>query len=185
MHAGSMRAMDPEQPIPAAGEMVTVTFTDPTTGKAWAFHGRMGAERYTALTVGTTGNQWGWEHLRDRGTTAAREWVRVEHAIVNHQYTHKTPFRGRNWQYGLFGLDVCLAPDSGVSVAPITDEGRDWLTTHETAPEKRDRLLARFAALDPEAAAELETVITDLIDEAREAAEDAWSAHVASLSYDD
>lgn len=163
--------MDAAQSLPAAGEKVTVTFTDPATGASWAFHGRMGAERYTALTVGTTGNQWGWAHHRGRGTTAAREWVLVEHAIVNQQYTHKTPFRGRDWEYGLFGLNVCIAPDSAATITAITDEGREWLTAHESAPEKRDRLLARFADLDPEAAAELESVIADLIDEARDEVE--------------
>lgn len=158
--------------LPAAGEMVTVTFDDPATGSSWTFHGRMGTERYTALTVGTTANRYGWAHHRDRGTTAAREWVVVEHTITNQQYTHQTPYRGRDWEYGLFGLHVCLDPhDSGISIAPIADAGREWLAAHETPGEKRDRLLARFAALDPAAAAELESVIADLIEEARDEVE--------------
>jgi hypothetical protein len=148
------------------GTLVTVTYTDPDATQ-WTFHGRL-SNRYHALTVGSPSDQWGFVHHRDKGTTAVREWVQVAHVIADQQYTHKTPLKGRDWEYSLFGLNVCVAEDSSVQVVPLTDEGREWLHSHESAEEKRDRLLARFATFDAASAEALELVITELVGNAVE-----------------
>lgn len=126
---------------------------------------------------GATSSEWGVHHHPHRGTTAAREWAVVEHTIAHPQYTHQIPYRGWDWECRLFALHVCVAPTSTVAIVPITDEGREWLRAHESASEKRDRLLARFADLDPAAAAELEDVIAELVADARESASDEAYAH--------
>lgn len=152
--------------LPETDTLVTVTYAD-TDAKQWTFHGRL-ANRYHALTVGSPSDQWGFVHHRDKGTTAVREWVQVAHVIADQQYTHKTPFKGRDWEYSLFGLNVCVAEGSSVQIMPLTEEGHKWLRAHESAAEKRDRLLARFATFDPEAAEALELVITELVGDAVE-----------------
>lgn len=158
--------MTSEQPsLPASGEMATVTYRD-DAGHSVVFHGRM-SEQYKALTLGDSRGEF--RHHPHRGTTAARRWAAVEHAIEHTQIPRRA-WRGRDFEYDATGLMVCIDSET-VTIAPLTEEGRAWLAAHESAAEKRDRLLARFAALDPEAAAELEAVIADLVTEARDEVE--------------
>lgn len=149
--------------LPDVGDMVTVTYRD-DSGTQRTFHGCMG-EQLKALTAGDSRGEF--RHHWHKGTTAARRWAVVHHTIEHQQVRWGMKFRGRDFEYDLEGLAVCVESEN-VTIVPITDAGRTWLREHENATEKRDRLLARFADFDAAASAELSAVIAELVQDARD-----------------
>lgn len=146
--------------LPEVGELVTVSYVD-DAGQPGKFHGRM-AEHYRALTV--TDDTGKVHHQPYHDGVTARQWAAVEHAIDDTRGPRGN-WRGRDFEYDHIGLMVCL-DSTTATVAPIGDAGLAWLRERESPAEKRDRLLARFTALDPEASEELEDVIAELVQDA-------------------
>lgn len=146
--------------VPEVGALVTVSYVD-DTGQTGTFHGRM-AEHYRALTV--TDDTGKVRHQPYHDGTTTRHWVAVEH-VIDDTRGPRGNWRGRDFEYDHTGLMVCL-DSATATVAPIGDAGLAWLRERESPAEKRDRLLARFAALDPEASAELGDVIAELVQDA-------------------
>lgn len=152
-----------QAPVPAPTGKVTVTLTH--EGQSVRLHGGV-VEEFTALTYGNKhGN---WVHNRGRTGSSARRWVSLCPLVAKAYDLRPVPDSARDWRWTSMYLEVCIDDTEGVTIEPLGADAQAWLLANESPTEKRDRLLARFAEFDPEAAAALEDTILALVADARE-----------------
>ena len=156
----------------APEELVTLTYVD-TDGVTRAWHGAYrGIYEVTVRDRGPGSRFFRYWHSIDFAATGAgAKWVVIDPAddyVFPALGLPEDP-RWSNTGNGRLMFDLSLP---GLSVTPVTEEGREFLTENESLPHKRKRLLDQVRALAPAVAEELDLVITELMADAVEAAED-------------